>query len=237
MRILPFAALLVGCTELGGPLEGVWMIEAANAEEDCVTETTSNLRQADEPEPGEPSEWTDLSDYSESLDIFFVRIAHGRGDDVVMLVNDQIIPGEKLDGETWNFEYEAETVDTDGDRHASGYEYRHVASRKFVSSYKVSRVGNRYLEGEFDFRTIITDTYTETDEWDFEEVGFGFGDLPAYLALAPDNLDTEDDCLDATCEVVTKTTCTTEAGMVGTFTGLDGDSSFDIEDNSSTPLF
>lgn len=237
MRVLPLAALLVGCSDLGGPLEGVWMIEAANAEEDCSTEITSNLREADAPEPGEPGEWTDLSDYKESLDIFFVRIAHGRGDDVVMLVNDQIIPGERLDGETWNFEYEAERVTTDGERHESGYEYKHIASRKFVHSYQVTRVGNRYLEGEFDFRTIETDTYTENDEWDEDETGYFFGDLPAFLAFAPENTVDENDCLDATCEVVAKTTCTTEAGMVGTFTGLDGDSNFDIEDNSSTPIF
>ena len=236
--LAPLAILsLAGCSATGGPLDGVWLLEATEPEQDCGTTLTSNLRDSDIPEPGEPGDWTDLSDRQESLDLFFVRIVHGRSDDTVMLVNDQIIPGQKIDNVTWEFSYVAEVIEIDGEEHTSGYRYSRTTTSTVNNTYTVERVGKQYIKGTANFDTQVVDLWTESDDWDTAEVGFTYGDLPAFTVGAPDNLANEDDCTDATCEIERKVSCENTAAFVGTFTGIEGDGTFNVEDNSSSAGF
>ena len=238
LRLLPLAiTVLVGCSGTGGPLDGVWLLESTEPEQECTTTLTSNLRNSDLPEPGEPGDWTDLDDREQSLDLFFVRIVHGRADDTVMLVNDQIIPGVKLDSVTWEFSYVAEVTDIEGREHTSGYHTSWTTTSTVTNTYTVERVGNQYIKGDAVFDTKVVDLWSESDNWDDVELGFSFGDLPAYYVGATDNLADVDDCTDDRCNVERKVLCANRAKFVGTYTGIEGDGTFDVEDNSSSSGF
>jgi hypothetical protein len=211
------------------------MFEAPNPEANCDTSWSTNLRSASIGGQNN-SQWTDIDEHEQSLDIFFARIAHGRSDDAVMIVANEVIPGMKVDGDTWEFTYVATLHNADGQRHASGYEYQEVTDTEVNTVYTITRENNRWLSGQANFDSRVTETWSETDRWEEGQTGMYYGDLPSFQVGAADNLATENDCFDRDCFITQETRCENSVGLVGTWTGLEGDGEFELEDNFTSAL-
>ncbi|MCB9675623.1 MAG: hypothetical protein H6737_10930 [Alphaproteobacteria bacterium] len=227
---------VTGCDVLGGgPLEGVWMFEAPSPEANCNTAWSTNLRSASIGGQGNNA-WSDIDEHEQSLDIFFARISHGRADDAVMVVGDDVIPGSKIDGDTWEFTYVATLMDRDGRTHNSGYAYEEVVDNEINTVYTITRENNRWLSGTANFDSRFTETWTETDRWNDTQTGLYYGEIPAYEVGATDNYATENDCLDRDCFITRETRCENSVGLVGTWTGLDGEGQFELDDNYTSAV-
>ncbi len=234
--LLVLSGMVSGCDVLGGgPLEGVWMFEAPNPEASCTTSMSTNLRDASIGNSGN-NEWTDIDERDQSLDIFFARISHGRADDAVMVVGDEVIPGSKVDGNTWKFEYVATLNDREGRQHESGYRYEETIDTEVNTVYTIVRENNRWLSGEANFDSISTERWTESDQWSENQTNLYYGDIPTFDVGAPENLADDNDCLDGQCFIQRETLCESSVGLVGTWTGLNGDGEFELEDNYTSAI-
>lgn len=184
-----------GCGVVGSSIDGVWMFEASNPDVSCTTTYNTNLRDAEIGGSG-GSDWSTIDEYDQSLDIFFARIADGRADDAVMVVADEIIPGTKLDDSTWEFTYLASVTDRDGRQHTSGYWYTETYDSEIETTYTITRENNRWLAGEAETQSRITNRWDEKDEWSENQTGLYYGDVPAFEVGAGDNVADDNDCLD-----------------------------------------
>lgn len=227
--------LASGCGVVGSSLDGVWMFEASNPEVSCNTTYNTNLREAEIGGSG-GSDWTTIDEYDQSLDIFFARIAHGRADDTVMVVADEIIPGKKLDDDTWEFSYVASVTDTDGRQHATGYWFRETYDTEIETTYTIIRENNRWLSGEAITTSRITERWDESDEWNANQTSVFSGEMPTFEVGAGENYYDDNDCLDPECFIVRETNCSDSRGLVGTWTGFEGNSNFEIENNYTSAL-
>ena len=237
MALVLMTMMAAGCDAIGGggPLEGVWMFEAPNPEANCSSTLSTNLRGASIGGQN-PSDWTEIQENDQSLDIFFARITHGRADDAVMIVADQVIPGTKVDKDTWEFTYVATLNSEDGRQHVSGYRYLETTDTEVNTVYTIRRESNRWLSGEANFDSVFTQRWAETDQWNPNTTGIFYGDLPAFNVGAAENIADSNDCLDQECFIAQETRCENSVGIVGTWTGFDGDGQFELEDNFTSAL-
>ncbi|MEZ4322068.1 MAG: hypothetical protein R3F61_31640 [Myxococcota bacterium] len=228
--------LSTGCNVLGGgPLEGVWMFEAPNPEANCTSSINTNLREASIGGQNE-GQWEDIQEHDQSLDIFFARISHGRADDAVMILGDDVIPGSKIDSDTWEFTYVATLNDIDGRRHNSGYHFEAVTETEVNTVYTIVRENNRWLSGTANFDSRHLERWGESDTWNSNNTGVYYGEMPAFVVGAPDNLADQNDCLSGECFIESEVRCENSVGLVGTWTGLEGDGSFELEDNFTSAV-
>lgn len=219
---------LTGCAGFGdGPLDGVWMFEVPHLSADGICETTreTNLRVASLDAPA--TDWTTRLSEARSDQRFFARIAQGVGDEAMMLVDGDIVPGIRLDADTWEFtRLETETIDQQRE-HASGYAWSARSDRTDARTYTVVRGEKGSLTGTFSLDSAIEERWTESDRWDYYETGLYYGELPSQVVGGATNYAEDNDCTDRECTIRVATDCAASTELRATRTGLDADVGFE----------
>lgn len=168
--MLPALALLLGaCSNNEG--EVVLLYIGSMQDMDCAGSIEENFEEADAPEPPEQDpdwSWTWTSDVSDQL--VYASIADGEKDKAYLTIFGQVIPGTR-DGKSYHFAWTQ--VDNWGEVvefEPSTYRF----SEQYVDERTVEMTFERDKEtkgliGHMKVTTVEESTWTETDQWDWEE--------------------------------------------------------------------
>jgi len=168
--ILPVLALaLVGCGEDEGEVWLLFMPEIQNFS--CTSSVNENFEEADPIEPPEEDpDWTVSETFETSDNLVYASIADGRKGRAYLTIAGQVIPGTR-DGKTYTFEW------TDRDNSSETWEFE-PTTYKWTESYKDEThivltlerdKETKGLKGVMKVSTDNEESFTETDQWDWEE--------------------------------------------------------------------
>lgn len=229
--VLLVAGLLSACMMP----EEIWLIQVPYiSEPECTQQITHNFRDAYVPDTP-PGDWTEtvLSEQSDAL--YFAQISQTDSDDAVLVLAGEVWPGTSTGSNEWEFTWTGVEDNRYAREHDEGYRFTSQAYLEVAESISLAIDGGSG-EGTWSITTIDDNTYTETDEWDFE-VGLTVGEIPSasYLAYDDDdiegipqtNLIDESDCNDATCQLRVVDTCSESRDFEATLTSWDTEEAYD----------
>lgn len=213
---------------------GVWLLALGSASDGGGAATCDeNFNEADcpdLPDPPDPDpEWTGEVDNDASPELFFVQILEGGGDDAFLIVDDEVYPGE-ISSNTMTFSWTHSVSSDTASEHDSGYRYEFSTSSSTRTVYEFDRDGSSLTGRRIDTTTSELNV-SETDEWDGNDVGYGWGlidnDVDVELTGNTTNLDDEDECAGGTCEVTITSELAVEYSLTGSLTDYD-DETYDL---------
>lgn len=217
LRALLPALFLAGCAP-----SGVFMIFVPYSESatECSTTVSENFSDAyspaDEDEDG-GGPWTITEDYTGSDSLMFVHISPTSGGGAVLTMGDAAYPGV-AEGDGWTFTW---TQHTDGNysaEHKDDYDYTEAYTNDSTVNIHVTSALFAGLSGTISGTGSSTMSWTESDEWDVEDIEVYTGQIPSqYYLVYKDSGDLipqtneaeEDDCKGGTCELAIEQACST----------------------------
>lgn len=223
MRIvaLPALALLPGCSMFIPQWEGVWLLElpvkdngqaAADLCESSCDESFSNADCPDEVDVDEVWDYTINNNLSPEA--YFIEIFKGKSGDYFGVINDKIYVG--LEGASTKqlvLSWEGKTDSFNESEHIDdGYTFTVSDVSTSLETLTFNKASGE-ITGAWEVKTDSKLEYSESDEWDAQDVLIGEGQIngPANI-LEPDdqgdNRNTPDDSeCDGDCEVVVEVNC------------------------------
>jgi len=212
---LMLATMAMGCKGPGS-WEGIWMVQVPFAEQDeCEPTVNENYKDASVPEDEEEEEgdFTEDTKTKVSDAIYFVQVLE-QGGEVFVFVDDTPYYGT-AEGKTLTASW---TDSSDSDyvgEHVEGYRYEYEQKSEVTTTYTFTRGEKGVVTGTLETVDKSERTWTESDDWDRQDVGFQDGQMNATVNswLEADepggtqNTAQEDECDGDECELVVKTNC------------------------------
>lgn len=210
-------ALLTGCTNPSG----IWLVRVAydaDAGVECEGKITENFSDGYVPEGEEPDndeEWEYEQSITGSDTLLFAQVETTTPNHAVLVWGGQVLPGE-WDGQSWAFSW----ADTAGDEQRAEHEsgYRFVESTEETSEVLVTLAFGEggIATGNLTASSLSSQSWSESDEWDEDEIVGGSGEMPSttYLVYEDDgdeypqqNIADEEDCDDSDCRLTVSSEC------------------------------
>lgn len=215
IRTLLPAIFLSACTP-----SGVYMITVPYSEGsiECDSSLEENFSDAYSPDPEEGGDgpWTYHSTYTGADAILFFHIAPTSGGGAVLTWGDDAFPGV-AEGDGWTFSWTQHTDGSESASHQDDYDYTESWVNDSTVTIHVAQPLFAELSGTVSGTSSSSRSWTESDEWDTEDIGVYDGQIPSadYLVykdsgdLYPQvNGPEDDDCKSGTCELSIETSCT-----------------------------
>lgn len=215
LRALLPALFLAACTP-----SGVYMITVPYSEGaiECDSSLEENFSDAYSPDPedGGDGPWTYESTYTGADQVLFFHIAPTSGGTAVLTWGNAAYPGAP-DGDGWTFEWTQHTDGSETAHHEDDYDYSESYSNDSTVTIHIAQPLFAELNGTVAGTSASVHSWTESDEWDTEDIGVYEGEIPSssYLVykdsgdLYPQvNSPEEDDCKSGTCELSISQSCT-----------------------------
>jgi hypothetical protein len=216
---LPALALLPGCAIFVPQWEGVWLLElpvndngqttADLCEADC-DESFSNADCPDEVEVDEIWEYT--INNTLSAEAYFIEIFKGKSGDYFGVINNEIYLGiETASTKQLVLTWEGKTDSFDESEHIDdGYTFSTTEVSTTLETLTFNKAQGA-ITGTWETKVDSMIEYSESDEWDPQDVGFQGGQIPSNI-LEPDDVGdnqntAEDSECDGDCEVMTSVSC------------------------------
>ena len=225
-------SILTACNT-SNPVEGIWVFTASpdglQTKSDASCDENYHYAHCPAEEELVDSEWTVRQDLVVDDDTFVAQITGQAPGEAYLFVNGQIMEGVKNDNGKWVFTLTDLVELDDYQEHESGYynsEYqRDTRTLKLI----VSQEGDT-LDGHLEETFKSETTWTESDEWDEQDVGYTSSSIPASGYLAGDqpiSYPDEDDCEGPECTLSIMTTTSHRVPVFGQLTDLDEGDAFE----------
>jgi len=212
------------------PFEGVWLVQIGQKALDEVTYVCEeNYEDASCPEDGGPgnNDWTYSSETDVSPRLTYAQIVNGPGGEIYLTLFGQIYVGFQ-DGPDLDFDWKHTERHDDSATHKDGYSYETMIDDSYSTRVRLTRTG-KTIEGIIEEEYYSEEVWTETDEWNPNDVGVFSGSLPASVYLEEenfgdaDNYADENDCQGGDCSLRIVSTTVFDQVMVGTRTAYEED--------------
>lgn len=224
--------LLAACNT-SNPVEGIWVFTASpdgiQSKSDSSCDENYHYGHCPAAEELVDSEWTTSTDLVVDDDTFVAQISGQAAGEAYLFVNGQIMEGTKNDGGKWVFTLTDLVELDDMSQHESGYQNSEYQRDTRTLKLTVAQDGNT-LDGflEETWRTEVT--WTESDEWDVEDVGYSSSTVPSSAYLdgdEPYSLPDDDDCEGPDCMLSIMTSTSHRVPVYGQLTDLSEGDAFD----------
>lgn len=231
-------ATLVGCNNGDG---GIYLIQMPSSiDNDCTPTISENFINADPYEDIEvESDWIISEEEVESDSLFFAQIVKGKKKGYVLIIGNQVYPGEK-DKDGYVFMWEnSEQVDDSIEYAPSPYEYTQVSDRMRTTTVRFNKdreTGG--FAGEWKTEVNSTDRITESDTWG-EQVPIASGQIyntaSTYLEGDATNSPDVSDCDSNNCFIEIGLQCAASANFTAAWTAFSEEGTFEHVKGAGQP--
>lgn len=227
--------LLTGCSLLGSSnsIEGIWVFYVSpDASVDGDSGCEENYEDGECPSGGgggTDSPWTFSNDVEADEDTFVAQVVGGTGrKTALMFWGGAVLDGVKNDAGSWVFTYENFRNQDSSQEHDDGYELTYKEESSTSQSLVLTASAGGNFDGELQANQDVSYRWTETDEWDPDEVGLYGTEIDSTWAyIGAENEPDDDDCDGNTCEFWLSGTSTVSAPVRGVLTDLRDVADFD----------
>jgi hypothetical protein len=233
--VLVFSALHLGCVQV----DGIWYLTFGFADEpECEATISENYAFGQPPDAPEPpdSPWTIEVMEDASPGTGFAQIVPLEDGTSLLIFAGATYVGTG-DGAAWTFEWERFEVNDSSQVHESGYRFTEMSLGSVMYTIDIEIDGSS-AEGSLQIRSAEENRWTESDDWDPDEVGIFNTQVPSgsYLwdgdGMSIWNYPQDSDCKSDTCELSITSECSSSAPLHGILTKYADEDVFESVDGA-----
>lgn len=238
--LLLFSIPLTGCVDFT-PFQGVWWIELSPQDPlECTVDIDHNFDVGEVPEEDDPEGYIVTTEGEGSPTGFYALITRGKGGINYVNWGGEVYTGGVEGGiltVNWDKTWDGTTTGVyDGE-----YEYEVVETSSELETLTFTKNPDTGgMAGTSNALVTIVQSFTEDDEWEFQEVGIP-PQIPSGVYLVHEdgppnqvqNIPNEDDCDGGNCEIEVTQDCTQSFTFQAFFAGSGDDGLFEAVENYS----